>query len=246
MMQASSNGMWLSASSDPHGEESLPLPIEIRPIRNARRMRLRLDEARGILKLTCPARASRRSAIRWALEQREWIDAQLAHQAEHEPFVHGATIPLEGRDVLLIAAPAEPRAARLDRDRLIVGGPEAGFARRVEAHLRARALKVMSDEITEFAERAGVQAKAVGIGDAATRWGSCSSQGRIRLSWRLILATPAVRRFVVAHEVAHLRHLDHGPAFRALEAELAGPGLALAKAALKREGPRLRRLGRGR
>ena len=246
MMQASSNFMWLSASSDRQAEASLPLPIEVKPIRNARRMRLRLDEARGILKLTCPARTSRRAAIRWALEQREWIEAQLLARADHEPFVHGATIPLEGRDVVLVAAPGGPRSARLHQDRLVIGGPEIGLGRRVETHLRARALAVMSAEVAEFAEQAGVQPKAVAIGDAATRWGSCSSQGRIRLSWRLILASPAVRRFVVAHEVAHLRHLDHGPGFRALEAELVGPGLAEAKAALKREGPRLRRLGRGR
>lgn len=238
--------MWLTASSDRKGEELLPLPIEIRPIRNARRMRLRLDETRGVLKLTCPARTSRRTAIRWALDQREWIETQLARREEDEPFVPGAIIPLEGEEVRLIADPAGPRVALRDGGRLVVGGPESGFARRVEAHLRARALTVMSAEVAEFCAAANVTARAVAIGDAVTRWGSCSSQARIRLSWRLILASPAVRRFVVAHEVAHLRHLDHSSAFRALEAELVGPGLAAAKAALKREGPRLRRLGRGR
>jgi len=238
--------MWLTASSDRQGEELLPLPIVIRPIRNARRMRLRLDDARGVLKLTCPARTSRRTAIRWALEQREWIETQLARRADDEPFVPGAIIPLEGQEVLLVADPQGPRIAVRDGDRLIVGGLESGFARRVEAHLRGRALTVMSAEVAEYSAAASVTARAVAIGDATTRWGSCSSQGRIRLSWRLILASPAVRRFVVAHEVAHLRHLDHGPAFRALEAELVGPGLAAAKAALRREGPRLRRLGRGR
>jgi predicted metal-dependent hydrolase len=246
MTPESSNGMWLIASSDRRDEESLPLPIEIRPIRTARRMRLRLDETRGVLKLTCPARTSRRTAISWALEQREWIETQIARRADHEPFVPGAIILFEGEEVQLVADPAAPRTAMLDGNRLLVGGPEAGFARRVDAYLRARALNVMSAEVAEFSSRANVAARAVAVGDAATRWGSCSSNGRIRLSWRLILASPEVRRFVVAHEVAHLRHLDHGPAFRALEAELVGPGLAAAKAALRREGPRLRRLGRGR
>ena len=238
--------MWSIASSDRRDEESLPLPLEIRPIRNARRMRLRIDDARGVLKLTCPARTSRRTAVRWALEQRAWIDAQLARQGEFEPFIPGAVIPLAGSDILLEAVATAPRQGLLSSDRLLVGGPEAGFERRVEAFLRSRALAVMSDEVAEFAALAGVTARSVTVGDAASRWGSCSSQGRIRLSWRLILAAPAVRRFVVAHEVAHLRHLDHGPAFRELEAELIGPGLASAKAALRREGPRLRRLGRRR
>lgn len=238
--------MWSTASSDRRDESALPLPIEIRPIRNARRMRLRIDDARGVIKLTCPPRTSRRTAIRWALEQRSWIDAQLARSADHLPFVPGATIPLEGGEVVLESLASAPRTAQLGDGRLRIGGPEAGFARRVEAFLRARALAVMSDEVAEYAARAGLTARSVAIGDAATRWGSCSSQGRLRFNWRLVCASPAVRRYVIAHEVAHLRHLDHGPAFKALEAELVGPGLRSAKAALRREGTRLRRLGLGR
>ncbi len=102
----------------------------------------------------------------------------------------------------------------------------------------------MSPEAAEFAAAAGVVVAKISVGDAGTRWGSCSSQGRIRLSWRLIFATPQARRYVVAHEVAHLVHLNHGPEFKALEARLFGPGLAAAKASLRREAPRLRRIGR--
>ena len=118
--------------------------------------------------------------------------------------------------------------------------------RRVETYLKRLALETMSREVDEFTSAAGVKATSVSVGDAGTRWGSCSSQGRIRLNWRLILASPEVRRYVVAHEVAHLKHLDHGPEFKALEARLFGPGLSAAKAALRRVGPRLRRIGRRR
>ena len=104
----------------------------------------------------------------------------------------------------------------------------------------------MSREVAGFAATAGVTARSVSVGDAGSRWGSCTSQDRIRLSWRLILAPPQARRYVVAHEVAHLKHLNHGPEFKALEARLLGPGVAEAKAVLRRVGPRLRRLGRGR
>jgi predicted metal-dependent hydrolase len=102
----------------------------------------------------------------------------------------------------------------------------------------------MSRDVEEYAAAGNVKAASISIGDAGSRWGSCSSQGKIRLSWRLILAPPAVRRYVVAHEVAHLVHLDHSARFKALEARLYGPGLAEAKAALRRIGPRLRRVGR--
>lgn len=236
--------MWSIGRSELLAEAALPLPLEIRAVRGARRMRLRIDDRRGVLKLTCPPRTSRRTAVRWALDQRSWIEAQLASAPPAEPFDPGARIPIEGREIVLVALRDAPRSAHLDGDRLVIGGPEAGFARRVETFLRARALRLLSGEVAEFAALAGLSAKAVTVGDAATRWGSCSSDGRIRFSWRLILAPAHVRRFVVAHEVAHLRHLNHGPDFRALEARLAGPAIARAKADLRALGARLRRVGR--
>jgi hypothetical protein len=137
------------------------------------------------------------------------------------------------------------RMPRLKGDVLHCGGPLDGLARRVEAFLKRIALETMSVEVAHFAEVAGVSVAGVSIGDPASRWGSCSSARRIRLSWRLILAAPNARRFVVAHEVAHLVHLNHGPDFKALEARLFGDGVAEARSALRRAGPRLRRIGRG-
>jgi predicted metal-dependent hydrolase len=238
--------MWSSARSEAALEAALPLPIEVRPIHNARRLRLRFDEASGTLKLTCPWRTSRRTALAWALDQREWIEAQLARSEPGEPFEPCAMIPLEGEEVRLVWAPGAWRTPWLADGELRCGGPHEGFARRIELFLKRRALDVMSREVAEYASAAGVTARSVSVGDAGTRWGSCSSHGRIRLSWRLILASPAVRRYVVAHEVAHLAHLDHGAKFKALEARLYGSGLAEAKASLRRVGPRLRRLGRRR
>jgi predicted metal-dependent hydrolase len=235
--------MWSSARSEAALLAELPAPIEVRPVRGARRLRLRYDEVRGVLKLTCPMRTSRRSALKWALDQRDWIDAQLSRARPVEPFEPGAVIPVAGHETKLVWAEGEPRTPKLGLDELRCGGPRAGFERRIETFLRRLALDTMSREAAEFAASAGVTVKAVSIGDAGSRWGSCSSDGRIRLSWRLILAPPEVRRHVVSHEVAHLVHLNHGPDFKALEARLFGPGLSEAKAALRRVGPRLRRLG---
>jgi predicted metal-dependent hydrolase len=236
--------MWSSARSEASLEAALPAPIEIRPLRNARRLRLRFDEASGTLKLTCPWRTSRRAALAWALDQRDWIETQLARAEPAEPFEPGATVPLEGQEVRLVWDAAGRRTPVLAGSEIRCGGPQEGFARRIELFLKRRALDVMSREAAEYAAAAEASVRSVSVGDAGTRWGSCSSQGKIRLSWRLILAPPEVRRFVVAHEVAHLRHLDHGAKFKALELRLYGPGLAEAKAQLRRAGPRLRRLGR--
>ena len=238
--------MWSTSRSEAALEAALPAPIRIRQLKSARRLRLRFDEASGTLKLTCPCRTSRRAALAWALDQREWIEAQLARVEPSEPFAHGAVIPVEGEDVLIASDARAPRTPVLADGLLCCGGPEAGLHRRIEQFLKHRALEVMSSEVAAYSAAAGVSATSVSVGDAGTRWGSCSSQGRIRLSWRLILGPPEVRRYVVAHEVAHLVHLDHGRDFKALEARLYGPGLARAKAELRRLGPGLRRVGRRR
>lgn len=225
--------------------DALPLPVEIRAVRSARRLRLRVDHARGVLRLTCPPRTSRRSALAWAAEQQAWVAAQLAALPPGEPLEPGRTIPLEGTEVLLAWEPSAPRVPALLGTVLRCGGPADTFARRIERFLRQRAVDTLSRETAEFAALAGVTARAVGVGDADTRWGSCSAAGRIRYSWRLILAPPAARRFVVAHEVAHLVHLNHGPAFKALERDLFDGDVAAARALLRRVGPRLKRVGHG-
>ena len=223
----------------------LPLPIAIRRVSGARTLRLRYDSARHLLKLTCPPRTSRSAALRWAGEQRAWVDAQLAATPPAEPFVPQAMIPFEGREITLDWLEGAARGATLTNGVLRCGGPIEGFARRVESFLRTAARDTLSLETADYAAMAGVTVGGVSLGDAETRWGSCSAAGRIRYNWRLILAPPAVRRWVVAHEVAHRRHMNHGPAFKALEAELYDGDVSAARSLLRRLGPRLKRVGRG-
>jgi predicted metal-dependent hydrolase len=225
--------------------DDLPLPVEIRGIRGAHRLRLRLDEKRGVLKLTGPLRMNRKAALAWAAGQREWVEAQLGAMLPPEPFVPGARIPLDGEDVELVWDEKAPRTPSLGAGRLACGGPREGFARRIELFLKRRALDILSRETVEVAGRAGAALSSVTVGDADTRWGSCSSAARIRYSWRLVLAPPEARRYVVAHEVAHLVHLNHGPGFKALERQLFGGDPAAARLLLRRAGPRLKRIGRG-
>ena len=183
------------------------------------------------------------AALAWAVSQKSWIEGQLERCLPPQPFVPGAVIPLEGENVRLCWSEDLPRSPRLADAGLCCGGPLAGFSARIERFLKRRALETLSREPEEIAGKVALSVAAVSIGDARTRWGSCSSTGRIRYSWRLILAPPAARRYVVAHEVAHLKHLDHGPAFKALERELFGGDVAAANSILRSEGLRLRRIG---
>src|SRR3954462_2595874 len=108
------NSMWSSARSEALTlDPGLAVPIEIRPIRNARRLRLRFDEASGTLRLTCPWRTSRRSALAWALDQREWIEKPLPHAGDAEPFENCPAIPGEGRDVRIAWLASAPRTPQL-------------------------------------------------------------------------------------------------------------------------------------
>ena len=226
--------------------EGLPLPVEIRGVRGAKRLRLRLDEKRRVLKLTGPLRMNRKAALDWAAEQRGWVETQVGAMLPAEPFVSGATIPIEGAEVRHFWSEQAPRTPRLEAGCLECGGPEEGFARRIETWLKRRALDLLSAETAQAAQRAGVTLRSVSVGDAGTRWGSCSSSGRIRYSWRLILAPSELRRYVVAHEVAHLVHMDHGPKFKALERRLFEGDADAARLLLRRVGGRLKRIGRSR
>ena len=223
----------------------LPWPIAIRHHPQARRLRLRLDPDNRRLLLTCPPRSSRKAAIDWAVGQRPWIESELAKLPPGNPFEPGEQIPLEGIEVRLDWLPERTRMVHHEVDRLVCGGPRDGFGRRIEAWLRRRARDLLSAETAEVAAQARVSVRGVSIGDASSRWGSCSASGAIRYNWRLVLAPPEVRRWVVAHEVAHRVHMNHGAAFKALEAELFDGDVEAARSTLRRVGPRLKRVGRG-
>ncbi len=115
----------------------------------------------------------------------------------------------------------------------------------MERWLITQAREELSRQTAQIARTAGVTIRSVSVGDAATRWGSCSSAGAIRYNWRLILAPPEVLRYVVAHEVAHRLHMDHSPAFKRTEAQLFGGRPDIARSILRELGPALRRVGRG-
>lgn len=233
----------ISSTGPSEGAEIGGTPVKIRVDARARNMRLRVDpRTRGVM-LTVPRRVSRKHALVWASGQSAWIERALANIPEATPFAPGETVPLEGVSYRLDWDPARPRRIERGEGRLLAGGPLDGLERRLLRWLKAHALDVLQRETREYCAKAGVMASRVAVGDPVSRWGSCASSGALRYSWRLILAPEFVRRATVAHEVAHLVHLNHGPQFHVLVKELLGADPAPARAWLKREGAALHRIG---
>lgn len=208
----------------------------------ARNLRLRVDTRTGRVLLTVPPRVSRRRALQWATEHRGWIEAQLARIAPPSALEPGAAIPLHGRDHVIEWRADWPRRVAIEPGRLMVGGPRENLESRLVRWLKRHAAETLAAETQEFAGKAGVKVSRVGVGDTRSRWGSCSSSGAIRYSWRLILAPEWVRRATVAHEVAHRVHMNHGPHFHALVETMLGVDPKPARLWLRRHGSGLHRI----
>jgi predicted metal-dependent hydrolase len=218
--------------------------LVVRPVANARRLSLRIDPRDATVRLTLPPRTSLRRALGWVETKRAWIEAQLASLPPDEAIGPGTVVPFEGGALPVLWAPDALRLPRRTADGLMVGGPPEMVAGRVLRWLRQEAARVLEDETRACAARAGVTVGRVGVGDARTRWGSCSAGGDIRYSWRLILVPPEVRRATVAHEVAHRLHMDHGARFHAAAARLFGGDPAPARDWLRRHGAAVQKFGR--
>lgn len=239
-MSGSSNIISSTATSDLIAD-GLPVTVRVSP--RARRMRLKVDTRTRTVLLTIPRRISRRRALAWAAEHSDWVRQQLAAIPAGAGIAPGMIVPFEGVPHRLDWDPARPRRIERLDGRIVAGGPIEGLQGRVLRWLKARAAETLAAETEHFCARAGVMASKVGVGDPVSRWGSCSSTRTIRYSWRLILAPAFVRRATVAHEVAHLVHMNHGPDFHALVATILGADPRPARLWLRREGATLHRFG---
>ena len=225
------------------GERELPLVIERRTA--ARGVRLRADPVQGVIRIGLPARGGTAAAAKLLADHQGWLVAQVARWPAPKPFVAGAAIPFDGGQLVLDWHPDHPRSPRRSGDRLLIGGPIDLLPGRTLRWLKATALAELTPATHHHAARVAKPVTQVRVADPRARWGSCAtSAGRIAFSWRLILAPAFVRDNVVAHEVAHLVHANHGPDFHALLRQLDPNGRA-ASAWLKAHGAGLHWVGRG-
>ena len=220
------------------------VPLAVRRSPRARSLRLSVDPRDGQLRLTVPARAAIGPALAWAARQEAWIVAALDRVPPPVPLAPGALVPFEGVPRLVSWCPEGGRAVRLEGDRLHVGGPAELVRARLLRWLKSEALSRLEGETRALAAAHGIAVGRIRVGDARSRWGSCSSGGDIAYSWRLVLAPVAVRQATVAHELAHRLHMDHSPAFHAATARLLGRDPAPERQWLRTHGAWLHGIGR--
>ena len=218
-------------------------PLLVRRMAQARRMRLSVDPRDGGVRLVMPSRGSLTAALKWVESKRAWIEAALDALPEARPIADGMVIEVAG-EPLRIELADQVRIVRRSGNRLIVPRPAELLGARVTRWLRKQALDRLEAETLRFGALAGVSIGRVSIGDPRARWGSCSANGDIRYSWRLILAPPAVLEATVAHEVAHRLHMDHSRDFHDAVERLLGRDPAPERAWLRAHGRELYWLGR--
>jgi predicted metal-dependent hydrolase len=215
---------------------------EVRVTRNprAKRISLRVDPADGAVALTVPWHVPVEEGLRFARRQSDWLRARLEAVPDATPFADGAEFALLGARVRVRHDGKGP--AKLVDGVLTVGGAREFVPRRVRDFLKAEARRVLTAKSREVAARLGKTVKSVRIADPKSRWGSAARDGRLSFSWRLVLAPEFVCDYVVAHEIAHLAHMDHGPRFWATVESLYGDP-ARAKTWLAANGAALHRHG---
>jgi predicted metal-dependent hydrolase len=157
----------------------------------------------------------------------------------------GAAFPFLGEPVRLVldsrqghdtleAEPARIGSARVLRLQLPANATSLQIQTRVQSWIRQQAVVVFTARLDHFAPQLQVQWRKLSLSSAATRWGSASSSGSIRLNWRLLHLNPALIDYVVVHELSHLRVMDHSPRFWATVHSVM-PGHAALRRQLKAE-----------
>lgn len=212
------------------------LPIVMRRTASARRMTMRLAPDGSEVRITLPRWGRSGEALEFARSRADWLASQLAALPAPVALVDGAVLPYRGAAHTLRHDPARPRRVRAEAGELLIGGPHDGLDGRLRRWLEGEARRLMAEDLAHYCARAGQPPARLMLSRATRRWGSCAHDATIRLNWRLVMAPDSVRRSVVAHEVAHLLHMDHSPKFHAALKSLFEGDIDAANHWLKRDG----------
>ena len=212
--------------------------VVLRRSKRARRMSLRVSRLKGLVTLSLPISCPMAQAEKFVFEKESWIRAHLADLPPTTEAMLGGTFLYQGQ--LLTICPGHGRHVRAIEEELLVPGSEAMVGARVKAFLKLQARMRLQEATERYAVALGKPYGRLTLRDTTSRWGSCSTQGNINYSWRLIMAPPEVLNYVAAHEVAHLAEMNHSARFWAVVERLF-PNHAEQRAWLREHGEDLHR-----
>jgi len=192
--------------------EGAVVALDIRKSTRARRMRLKIHNT-GTVELVLPQAMSLCCGLDFVEKELGWIAQKLEKIEQPIAFSHGLQVPVLGKVYEICHQPQARRGVWLTDGYLNVSGDVSHLPRRIRDWYRREAKRELADRSYAYGALIGVQVGRITVRDQKSRWGSCSSQGNLNFSWRLMLMPEFVLDYVVAHEVSHLRHMNHGPEF---------------------------------
>jgi hypothetical protein len=195
--------------------ESVAVTVRLNP--RARRIVMRVNPVNGEVTVTAPARVGRAAALAFVRGETGWVRTQRAAAPGRVALAAGALVPFLGTAHRILAVNGKgPAPVWREEGAIYVSGRTEHAARRLKDFFKRAAREEFEQSALGFGAQLGVKPKRITIRDTASRWGSCSSAHSLSFSWRLIFAPDYVRDYVVAHEAAHLKEMNHGPRFWAL------------------------------
>lgn len=192
---------------------SREIPLIIRRNKRAKRICLRVNTKDRAINLTLPQRAKLEQGMDFLHRKQDWLAEAVSDLPEHITLEDGAYIPILGEARHIIFYPATRFSYELLEDRLIVHGSEAKETDHILRALKECFREFAIETAEHYAAHIRRRVNRISLRDPRTRWGSCSQDGNISLSWRLVFAPLEVTDYVIAHEVAHLRHMNHSARF---------------------------------
>ncbi|GLQ04910.1 M48 family metallopeptidase [Sneathiella chinensis] len=188
------------------------VPVTVQRSSRARKMKIKVGAAQGIV-LVLPRSVPLKTGYAFLQEQRDWIAETAAALPTPVVFADGALVPLFGVDHVIRHVPEQRGFVWREAGCLYVAGESSHLPRRVTDWMKKEIRNHITDQAQRYADRLEVRIAGISVRDQTSRWGSCSSARRLNFSWRLIFMPENVCHYVIAHEVAHLRHMNHSQEF---------------------------------
>ena len=188
-----------------------PISISVGQSKIAKNYSIRISNNNGGVKLTIPRNGTCQQALEFAKSRENWIREKLSNQLPEITPCYGSVLLYQGKK--LIIQQSETKNIYQHENEIFIPGPLEKISGKIKGYLKVKARDHLDFSSRKYSDLLGKSYKRITIRDTRSRWGSCTSDGNLMYSWRLIMAPPNVLDYVTAHEVAHLSHLNHSEEF---------------------------------